>query len=508
MQLFEKYSKSFFRCLMILSLIVFQIICMFVLAYYLQRFAIFVYLALEILSLAILVPLLADSRNISYKLYWMSVILTLPIVGHIMYNIWGKDKASRSEHRKIQSVIDRTNEKQIFRYDYIEELKRGDPENGKIAEYLYRQGYPLYDHTSIAYIEAGEKAFEDMDEELQKASRFIFMSFFTIADGIILGRICEILEKKVREGVEVKILYDDAGSVFQVSDHTIDRLREVGVETVRFNPLDSHFHRLFLNYRNHQKIVVIDGEIAYTGGINASDRYANIRSPFGHWKDIAIKLTGDGVYSLSLIFLGMWEASGKKVDYDRYRTSRIFNQGGLCQPFADGPSNNPNNVAMDMFFHMITQARKELLIITPYLILDDAIRDILCLAAKSGVDVRIITPGIPDKKAAKLLTEWNYGHLLLAGIRIFEYVPGFSHAKVCINEFSGIVGTINMDFRSFFIHYETAVWTSEQEVIALYRKDYMDTLEKCREITYGEWCNRPLHKKVKQYILQIFKCQF
>ncbi|MDD3413165.1 MAG: cardiolipin synthase [Lachnospiraceae bacterium] len=508
MKLFLRYGKSFIRFLTIAMLIILQIGLMFVLAYFLKNNAVFVYLAIEILSLLILIPLMADSRNETYKLYWMSVILTLPIVGHIMYDLWGKDKANKMEHLRIQKIVDKANQFQHFDKELIVKLHKEDPEKWKIANYLYRVGYPLYAHTKLTYFQLGELAFDDMEKEFELAEKYIFMSFFTIADGIIFQKICNIVEKKVQQGVEVFVLYDDAGSVFQIADDTIEQLQKVGVNIIRFNPVEKSYHRLFLNYRNHQKIVVIDGKVGYTGGINASDRYANINSPYGHWKDIALKLQGDGVWSMALIFLGMWEASGKVVDYSKYKVENYFTSGGFCQPFADGPSNNPENEAVDIYRHMIQEANKEVFITTPYLILDDTVRNTLCLAAKSGIDVRIITPGIPDKKKAKLLTEFNYGTLLKSGVRIYEYEKGFMHGKMILNEFSVVVGTINMDFRSFFLHYESAVWTTQEDTIKEIRADFMSTLDSCREINYLDWKNRPLKTKIKQYLLLVFKCQF
>lgn len=509
--LLKKYGKSFVRYLTILFLILLQIVVIFVLAYFLQNNAVFAYIAIEVLSVMILVPLLSDSRNASYKLYWMSVITTLPIVGHIMYQLWGKDKVNKREHSAIQKIVDRANVHQVCNKELLMDLLRQDPEKWKIANYLDRQGYPLYDHTKLEYFPLGELAFYDMDQELQKAQKYIFMSFFTIADGKVLERICKIAEQKVQEGVLVRVLYDDAGSVFQLADATVEKLVKHGVEICRFNPVEKSYHHLFLNYRNHQKLVIVDGKVGYTGGINASDRYANIDSPYGHWKDVAMKVRGDAVFSMTLTFLAMWEASGNQVDYSQYHFEDSQNEdggGGLCQPFADGPSNNPENEALDIYRHMIQEANKEVFITTPYLILDDTMRDTLCLAAKSGIDVRIITPGIPDKKNAKRLTEWNYGVLLRAGVRIFEYEPGFMHGKMILNEFSTVLGTINMDFRSFFLHYESALWTTQPDVLKVMREDFMDTLQKCKEISWQEWKNRPVKIKILQYILQVFKCQF
>ena len=393
-------------------------------------------------------------------------------------------------------------------------LARENREAWKIGNFLYHQGYPMYTASDMKYFTVGESAFKDMLEEMEKASAFILMSFFTIRDGEVLSSICRVIEKKVKSGVDVKLIYDDAGSVFQVSDTTVHELASVGVEIVKFNPVENGFNRFFFNHRTHQKMVDIDGRIAYTGGINASDRYANINSPFGHWKDVAIKVKGEAVWSFTLIFLGMWAASGKKVDFERYKAVQEGedrergDEMKLCQPFADGPSKDAVNNALDAYRLMVHEATKKVYITTPYLIVDDTLRDALILAAQSGVDVKIITPGIPDKKRVKLITEYHYGELLRHGVEIYEYTPGFIHQKVVFNEFSSLIGTINMDFRSFYLHYEMGVWSPDRELLNFLEKDFEETLLKCRKITYGEWMKRPVMDKLSQYVLYPFRCQF
>ncbi len=504
----RNYLKTMIRCLIIFILILIQIAVILALAYYLNRFAIYVYIVIGVLSVIILLSLISQERNAAYKIYWMGVVLVFPIVGHIMYELWGNEKVNRKSHRAIQRCIDDMNLQQTFHEEPIAKLSAENASNGRMSRYLSNQGFPLYENTKVSYFDIGEKAFIDMEQELAKAKFFICISFFTIADGEIWDKICTILEQKVREGVRVQVMYDDAGSVFQLSDSTVEKIIEKGIEVLRFNPMERGYHRLFLNYRNHQKIVVIDGSVAYTGGINASDRYANIDSPYGHWKDIAVKLEGDAVWSMSLIFLGMWEASGKKEDPETYRPMRSVSGGTCCQPFADGPSNNPANEAMDMFLQMIYAATEEINIMTPYLIIDDTMRDALCIAAKSGVKVTIITPGIPDKKWTKRITEGHYGTLLKAGVRIFEYTPGFVHAKMCQNETSAIIGTINMDFRSFFLHFENGVWIPQGEVRTAIRDDFFRTLLQCDEVLYEVWKKRPLHVRICQWVGAWVKCQF
>lgn len=505
----RSYTKSIVRYGIIALMLCINLLLIFLTAFYLNRFAVVIYILFDLLSFFIAIPLVAQERNAAYKMYWLGVLLMFPIVGHIMYLTWGGMLVHKHTHGKIQSHIDRANEYQIRNDAVPVRLKKENAEAGKISGFLDRQGFPLYENTKVTYFEVGEKMLEDMSCRLEEAKKYIFMSFFIIADGKIWDRMSEILERKVQQGVKIYILYDDAGSAMKLSDSTVYRLKEFGIEVRNFNPVERNYQRLFLNFRNHQKMLMIDGMFAYTGGINISDKYANIVSPYGHWKDTGIRMEGDAVYSMQLLFIGMWNAAGGKLEPSDYPilTSEIAG-GWCCQPFSDGPSNNPNNPAMDLFIHVISSAKERVDIMTPYLIIDDAVCEILSLAAKTGIEVRMITPGIADKKIVRLLTQRHYGPLLAAGVRIFEYTPGFVHAKLCANEFCAVIGTVNMDFRSFFLHYENGVFLPEGTVLSEISADFETTLSKCREITFQEWKERPIWVKIIQELLYFVKCQF
>ncbi len=505
----RSYTKTIIRYSIIASLLLIELILIFFAAYYLNRFAVVVYLVFDILSFLIAIPLVAQERNAAYKLYWMCVLLLFPVIGHFMYLLWGGMFINKRMHEKIQRSIDRANEYQVHRTDVLQELKKKNQDSGKMAEYLEKQGFPLYKNTQIQYFEIGEKYLEDMIEALKRAKSHIFMSFFIIADGEIWDRMSEILEEKKKAGVRICIMYDDAGSVLQLSDTTVLRLKGIGIEIRNFNPIERNYQRLFLNFRNHQKMLIVDGKYAYTGGINIGDKYANIVSPFGHWKDTGIRMMGDAVYSMQLLFIGMWNASGGKMEPKDYPYQECkVEEATFCQPFADGPSNNPMNPAMDMFIHIIMSAKERVDIMTPYLIIDDVMCEMLMLAAKTGISVRIITPGIPDKKTVRMMTQRHYGPLLAAGVRIYEYEPGFLHAKLCSNEFSAVIGTINMDFRSFFLHYENGVYLPEGKILKDISSDFETTLALCKEIEYDTWKKRSLLIKILQEVLYFIKCQF
>ena len=503
------YMKTFLRFLLIFILFLVDLMIILVCSYVLNQYTVYLYALIELLSIIVMIPLIASDRNAAYKLYWLGVALVLPIAGHIMYLFWGRSVINRKAHLEIQHAIDKANENQIKNPELIHKLAKEDGDKGKIATYLYNQNYPLYENTAIRYFEIGERFFEDVEEKLKNASSYVLISFFIIADGSIWKCYTKILEEKLAQGVKVYVMFDDTGSFMQMSDTSIRELKEKGFKVRIFNPVEKSYHRLFFNYRNHQKILVVDGKYAYTGGINISDRYANINSPYGHWKDTGLCLEGDAIYGMQLIFIGMWNASGGHMNVNQFPVPKQnISNGTYCQPFADGPSNNPENPAMDIFMHIISNAKERVNIMTPYLILDDTMQDLLCLTAKSGIKVRFIVPRIPDKKIVHHLTVIHYGPLLQSGVEIYEYTPGFIHAKHCTNESSAVVGTINMDFRSFYTHFENGVWIPDGNVLKDIDDDFEKTLTQCRKITYEEWKNRPYHEKFLQKFLYFFKCHF
>lgn len=488
-------------------LVLFQIGIIILLPFVLRNLTVYFYFILEIFSIGLILSLVNDNRSPSYKIAWICIALALPISGHIMYLLWGGQDSTKRLDDNIKQIM--KHGALFLKHDRMlqERFYEEKPEVSRISKYMTSQNFPLFANNSIDYYSMGEDAFEVIFEELEKAEKFILIDFFIIAEGALWDKLHEILIHKVQEGVEVKFLYDDFGAMIRTGKHFRRELEQEGIQVQIFNPIHKYTDKLYMNYRSHQKIIVIDGNVGFTGGFNIADEYANLIERFGVWKDNGIRLEGDAVWGLTVTFLQMWEVceGTPEIEYDFYRPTNAFEQNdSYCHVISDGPACDSEHAIESIYQQMIYNAEEYLYITTPYLIIEEDMQRALVTAVQSGVDVRIITPFIPDKKHVKLLTNYNYGYLLKHGVRIFEYKPGFIHAKTVLNEKCGIVGTINMDYRSFYLHYENGVWFSDQHAMSMIEEDVKNTLEQCEEIQYADWLKRPFLMKVKQAVLNTF----
>lgn len=499
--------SGFFRAGVVTLLVMLQFFIIIWLPFMFSNLTLYFYMIFEVLSIIVMISLVNDNRSPSYKIAWICIVLVLPISGHIMYALWGKS----SSKRKIEDkVITRMQHGLLFVENdekVLAEYEEKYPSKTRIAEYMESQHFPMFKNNHVTYFSMGEDVFVDIFEELKKAEKFILIEFFIVAEGAIWDKVHEILKERIEHGVQVMFLYDDFGAMLRTHKGFRRELEAEGFQIRIFNPIHKYTDKLYMNYRTHQKIIVIDGNIGYTGGFNLADEYANLIGRFGVWKDNAVKLVGEAVWGLTITFFQMWEvcSTGRFLDYNQFRPTMKFDDSDVfCHVISDGPANNPNNPIENIYKQMINYAQDYLYIMTPYLIIEDDMKEALIIASQSGVDVRIITPNIPDKKNVKRLTNYNYGPLLKKGVRIYEYTPGFIHAKTIINEDCGIVGTINMDYRSFYLHYECGVWMSNRDIIKNIRDDFNKTFDISHEYTYEEWKNRPLSLKAYQAILNIF----
>lgn len=433
---------------------------------------------LWLLSMLVVIYIINGQSKISYKLAWIVPILVFPLMGGVLFLISGGKAPKKLLRKAIESQQKRS---KPTLPDCTETLRAmEDSHLQSQSRYLTRQDFPVYADTETTYYAVGEDGLEDLLAALESAEKFIFMEYFIIKQGRLWDSIVDVLERKAAQGVDVRLIYDDVGCLSARFDKM---LKKKGISAIAFNPFIPIYSTI-MNNRDHRKILVVDGNLAFTGGINLADEYINEEERFGHWKDSFVRLKGAGVWSLTLMFLQMWNAL-KPTDntYAAFRPTEAFAGDGFVQPYCDSPLDN-EYLGENVYLNMINNARRYVYIMTPYLILDSEMNTALQLAAKRGVDVRILTPGIPDKKTVWHLTRAHYPELLEAGVRIFEYTPGFLHSKnvVCDDEIA-VVGTINMDYRSLCLHFENACLFIGGEIVDNVRSDCENTFKVSKEIT-------------------------
>ena len=459
-----------------------------------------------LLAITVVLYLNSKNTNSAMKMPWIMLILAFPVMGLSMYLLFeilgdpgvGKRLGKVREKRK-QETPDHA--QRAFAH-----LEARDLPAANQSRYLWkRAGYPVYENTLVKYYGEGKDAFAAMKEELEKARSFIFMEYFIVEEESSFRELEEILVRKSRQGVEVRLMYDDIGSVGKVNMAFARRLNEKGIRCVPFNPALPILN-LFMNHRDHRKITVIDGRVGFTGGYNLADEYFDRTHPYGKWKDTGVKLEGEAVRSLTATFLELWcvqvkqeEHFGKYMDILHSVPAR-----GFVQPFADDPLGQ-ERVAENVYLNLISQAERTLYFMTPYLIITDEMNRALGLAALRGVDVRIITPGIPDKKTVYAVTRSYYTGLVSQGVRIYEYTPGFCHAKQCICDGRiASIGTSNLDYRSLYHHFENNVLLIGCDAVAEIAADFDAVFGQCREVTDRYRTGKGAMLRIWQYILRLF----
>jgi len=449
-------------------------------------------------------------RNNPYSIKWVIVILALPVYGLFLYLIFSTSDIIGDRNKTLRASMDHGSTFLGKDPGVYADLGNAHPDKKRIAGYLGRKGQPLYTNTLCEYYPVGELHFDAMLKDMEKARRFIFLEYFIISQGDLWDRIRDILIRKAGQGVEVRVMMDDIGSILVFPQKMFKALKARNIQILRFSDVHGIISRYYFNNRNHQKIAVIDGNVGYTGGLNIADEYVNAYPKLGHWKDTAIRLEGDAVWSLTVAFLQMWDGETKvRSNYGSYRPTLSRKARGFYQPFMDGPLVDADYIAKNIYKLFIYNAKKYIYIATPYLIVDATMLDALRVAAKGGTDVRIMVPKKWDKWFVHFVTLSNYQTLLEAGVRIFEYTPGFVHAKSIISDDEhAVIGTINMDFRSYYLHYENGVWICDAPVIGDIKKDMMETFALCDEIELEAWLCRPWHEKCLQTVMRLFAVMF
>lgn len=495
-----------------------------------------------VMQFIVVLVLLNEEMESTAKNTWMLVMYMVPVLGPLFYLYSKVDLGSYAVRKRLN--ISQVSDREILpeNTEVLAKLQQENPEVAALARYIAGTGnYPVFRDTRVDYYPLGENMWKAMLEDLKRAERFIFMEFFIIDEGMMWGQILDILAEKARAGVEVYVMYDGMCEFSTLTRDYPERMRRLGIKCRAFSPM-TPFLTTAYNYRDHRKILVIDGKIAYNGGVNLADEYINERERFGHWKDTAVRLEGPAVNGFTVMFLEMWRIyDNNEINIDNYltdfdsvaeladdfawsgdldqqdmdMTGAIGSDAGNADddpadvnpgyviPYGDSPLDNEKtgeNVYMDMLY----RSKEYVHIMTPYLVLDDEIMTALKVAAQKGIDVKIILPGIPDKKMVYALAKSYFYYLLKAGVKIYYYTPGFVHAKVFVSDHSkAVVGTINLDYRSLAHHFECATFLYDVPCIQEIEKDFQLTLSKCRQVTMEDIKNEKFRTKLLGFFLRM-----
>lgn len=475
-------------------LVVVQLAIMMLGLIFLQDRYIYIAGGLKALSVIVVLYLITDDINPTIKMSWVVPILIFPILGGLMYVLYGHVLIPRRLRRNALRVLQQEVYENVKGDNWCESAEIAEHPGYRICSYMENvAGTPLYRHTKVKYYAMGDDVMEDLIYDLEHAEKYIFMEYFIIDKGYMWDTILEILKKKAAEGLDVRVMYDDIGSVFNVPKYYWKEIETYGIKCMAFNQVVPFLATIF-NNRDHRKITVVDGKIAHTGGYNLADEYINRTHRFGVWKDSGVRLEGEGAWSFTVMFLQMW-------NYFRYSETSYMSykpdlQGaydeidnGYVQPYKSSPLID-KNIGEELYIQMINDAHDYIHIFTPYLIVCNEVMMALKLAAKRGVDVRIVTPAIPDKKYIYKMTQSGYKELLLTGVRIYQYTPGFIHSKtLLVDGRLASVGSINLDNRSFYHHFECGTLLYDVDAIADIKMDMQNTFEQSEEIDLP-WCRR------------------
>lgn len=483
-------SVVFSRTALIALLLVLQLGLMFGLATILSEYAVYVYGVTTVIQALVVINIINEKSNQEFRLTWILLILIFPLFGCLFYIFVKSEIGTRFIGERLNTVKLETRKYLSENKDIIEELRLSKNANANLAHYMGRYvGFPTYRNTRIEYFPSGEDFFPVMLDELKKARKFIFMEYFIVAEGEMWGKTLEILREKAAEGVEVRFMYDGMCGISRLPYNYPKQMEEYGIHCKMFSPIHPILSTT-QNHRDHRKICVIDGKTGFTGGINLADEYINEKERFGYWKDTAVMLRGNAVQSLTMMFLQMWNVTESRPEqYDNYLTpmsDRLHRELGFVIPYGDSPYDD-ENVGEEVYIHVLNHAKKYVHIMTPYLILDTEMIGALIRAAKSGVDVKIMMPHIPDKWYAFAVAKTYYTELIEAGVKIYEFIPGFVHAKVFVSDDDTVVaGSINLDYRSLYLHFECGVFIYNNPVVREVEKDFRNTLKKCHRVSVSD----------------------
>lgn len=540
-------NKIIRRILAIIPAVLVQVLWIMLLMNWLAPWAAVIELVLAILSLLFVLYMITKRGEGTYKMLWLLVIMAFPLAGALLYLIFGTDHTKRPLQKKLDTV----REFALQPSGGTENLDEEVPRLAQTFRYVERMtGFPVCENQTADYFPLGDDMFPSILADLKKAEKYIFLEYFIVEHGVMLDNIVDILAQKVKEGVDVRFMYDDLGSLSTFSAEDVRKLKEKGIHCISFNPMV--FLKGTLNYRDHRKMLIIDGGVAYSGGVNLADEYINRYEKYGHWKDVGLRLTGPAVQNYTLMFLRFWNAfseepiqwgqkdgsvcmedlklkladtretksletrekpkQAEKTEFSEGETSQNKSGAGTPHSVSDGyvlsyydSPLGEQAVSNELYIELLSQAKEYAYFYTPYLLLGDALLDAFVRAAHRGVDVRIFMPGIPDKKLVFRMSHSFYPVLLEAGVKIYEYTPGFLHAKGCvIDDVVGTVGTVNLDYRSLYLHFENNSLFYKASILQDIKADFLDTQSKSREMILGQNVKLTFWSWIFDGILRIF----
>ncbi len=515
----QKGEKNFFitllKTLVVAIIFLIQVILVFVLYTTARGIYIYARVIYEIIKIVTILYVIYHHESAAYKISWILFIGFVPVVGILAYILWGNSKLKLKKEREIRRVRVSTDNYLTNSSDIVKEIEKNDEYKANQIKYMNKiSGYPIYRNQGVEYFRIGEEFFDSLKKDIKKAKKYILIEFFILERGKLFDSIFDILKVKAKEGVKIQIICDSLGCLLKNNKGLEKEFKEYGIEYYKFNSFSPIING-YINYRDHRKIVVIDGIYAYTGGVNIADEYVNLIEKFGHWKDVGIKISGKSTWSLSVMFLRTLEQiTNKPIDYMWYKAisndlnnNNIIdknNNHGYILPLADGPDNRKQPIE-NTYIQTINYAKKYIYMTTPYFVISEQLLIAILNSARSGVDVRVVVPHIPDKKVVYTATRSYYEVLLEAGVKVYEYKPGFIHSKTFVaDDNTAIVGTANMDFRSMHLNFEDIIWTYNTGVEKDLKDDFKKMTEECIEINLEEWKSRSFLKKVGEALISAF----
>ncbi len=464
---------------------------------------IFPYILFIILGIPFIVAIfiIYSNKNPNEKILWLDLLIGLPIFGVLIYFYINSTLGHNKTQKQLIKIKEKT-KKYIIPNASLDNINK---EIKNLSNYINNYGgYAVCNNTDVLYLDSGEEKFKHILKELEKAQKFIFLEYFIIKKGYMWDEILEVLKRKAKEGVEVRVLYDGTCTLYNLPTSYAKELESYSIKCRVFEPI-----KLFIsskaNFRDHRKILIVDGKVAFNGGINIADEYININSPFGHWKDSAVLIKGDAVNCFTKMFLEMWDVNHKLSNYYKYiNTNNDIKKEGLVIPFGDSP-HDKEHVGKKVYLDIINTAKEYVYIMTPYLIIDDEIENALIYASKRGVDIKIIIPSIPDKKLPYLLAQSHFKRLVLNNVEIYKYIPGFIHSKIFLSDNNeAVVGTINLDYRSLHHHFECATYMYKVNAIKDIKQDFIKTINVSRKVTPKDINSIKVSDKIKMAILKVY----